>query len=46
MHEYYKKKRDKLKKTMKDFLALVRPELESTVEKAYDTAGILTGKRV
>ena len=35
MHEYYKKKRDKLKKTMKGFLALVSTELESTASKAY-----------
>lgn len=37
MHEYYKKNSGKLKKTMKGFLALVRTELESTGEKAYDT---------
>lgn len=35
MHEYYKNKRDKLKKTMRGFLALVSTELESTASKAY-----------
>lgn len=38
MHEYYEKKRRKLKKTMKGFLALVGTELESAGGKPYDTA--------
>ena len=38
MHEYYKKKSNKLQKTMKGFLALVRPELESATKKDYNTA--------
>lgn len=37
MHEYYKNKSGKLKKTMKSFLILVAPELESAVGKTYDT---------
>ena len=38
MHEYYEKNLRKLKKTMKDFLALVGPELESICGKAYDNS--------
>ena len=38
MHEYYRKKSAKLQKTMKSFLALVGPEIESAAGKAYDTA--------
>lgn len=38
MHGYYKKKSTKLQKTMKAFLALVGPEIESAVGKAYDAA--------
>lgn len=36
MHEYYNRKRNKLKKTMKEFLAVVRPELESVCGKSYE----------
>ena len=36
MHEYYNNRRDKLKKTMRGFLALVSTELESTASKAYN----------
>lgn len=36
MHEYYKKKSAKLKKTMKGFLALVGAELESACGRSYD----------
>lgn len=35
MHEYYQKKRPKLEKTMKSFLALVRPELENACGKSF-----------
>lgn len=35
MHEYYQKKCPKLKKTMKSFLALVRPELENACGKSF-----------
>ena len=38
MHEYYQKKRGRLKKTMRKFLALVGPELERTGGKPYDGA--------
>ncbi len=38
MHAYYEKNRRKLKKTMKGFLALVRPELESIGGKDYPAA--------
>lgn len=38
MHEYYKKNCNKLKKTMKGFLALVSSELENAGGKTYDTA--------
>lgn len=38
MHEYYKQKSTKLKKTMKGFLVLAGSELENTVGKAYDAA--------
>ena len=38
MHEYYQKKRDKLKKTMKGFLVLVSPEIEKASGKAYSAA--------
>lgn len=37
MHDYYNKKRSKLRKTMKDFLALVSTELETIGGKPYDT---------
>ena len=37
MHEYYDKKRSKLRRTMKDFLALVSTELETIGGKPYDT---------
>lgn len=36
MHEYYQRNRGKLKKTMKSFLALVRPELEQACGEKYD----------
>ena len=36
MHEYYKKKSNKLKKVMKKFLANVKPELESVGKKPYN----------
>lgn len=36
MHKYYEKNRDRLKKTMKGFLALVREELEGVSGKSYD----------
>ena len=36
MHKYYEKNRDRLKKTMKGFLALVREELEGVSGKPYD----------
>ena len=36
MHEYYKRNRGKLKKTMTSFLALVRPELEQACGEKYD----------
>lgn len=36
MHAYYKKNQNKLKKTMKDFLVLISPELESASSKNYD----------
>ena len=38
MHEYYRKNRNKLQKTMKGFLALVRAELESAAGKESDAA--------
>lgn len=38
MHEYYEKNRGRLKKTMKGFLALVGPEVESAGGKAYEAA--------
>lgn len=38
MHEYYEKKREKLKKTMNGFLSLVGPELESASGKSRDAA--------
>ena len=38
MHEYYKNKRGKLKKTMNNFLAFVRPELEQATGKAENSA--------
>ncbi len=38
MHEYYKKKSAKLKKTMKGFLALVGTELESAYGTSYGAA--------
>lgn len=36
MHKYYEKNRNRLKKTMKGFLALVREELEGVSGKPYD----------
>ena len=38
MHGYYKKNRNRLRKTMKGFLSLVGSELESAGGKAYGTA--------
>lgn len=38
MHEYYEKKRGRLRKTMKSFLELVGPELERVGEKSYGAA--------
>lgn len=35
MHEYYKNKRDKLKKTMRGFLALVSNRIGKYASKAY-----------
>lgn len=37
MHEYYQKNLPRLKRTMKDFLALVRPELEACCGCAFET---------
>lgn len=38
MHEYYEKKRQKLKKTMKSFLETVSPEIEDICKIPYGTA--------
>ena len=38
MHEYYKKNRSRLKKTMQGFLTLIGPELEHASGKACDIA--------